>query len=248
LRAVDLEAAKYGKSETKRSISNIVNAVSRSYRFTSIHEFNAVLKQYNIVADRGREGTLINSKGGLRYSLLNNKGEPVGVPIKASTIYGQPTLKNLGKQFELNEMLRLPHKQRVKSIVDVCLSGNPTSFDEFITDLVRQNIYPVIRQNDQDRIYGLTYVDNETKCVFNGSDLGKQYSANGIIERLKEAPPTRSFSIPTFHSNRTEYIAGKGEITSSPGFISDLMEAKLDQSASPSQLKRKRRKRKGRSI
>jgi hypothetical protein len=34
-------------------------------------------------------------------------------------------------------------------------------------------------------IYGLTYVDHKTKCVFNGSDLGKHYSAKGLQERCR---------------------------------------------------------------
>ena len=31
----------------------------------------------------------------------------------------------------------------------------------------------------------MTYVDHTTKCVFNGSDLGKQYSAKAILERCE---------------------------------------------------------------
>ncbi len=42
------------------------------------------------------------------------------------------------------------------------------------------------RLNKEGVIYGLTYVDHKTKCVFNGSDLGKQYSAKGILERCSE--------------------------------------------------------------
>lgn len=44
----------------------------------------------------------------------------------------------------------------------------------------------MLRQNNEGIIYGLTYVDHKTKCVFNGSDLGKQYSANGIQERCNQ--------------------------------------------------------------
>jgi hypothetical protein len=29
----------------------------------------------------------------------------------------------------------------------------------------------------------LTYIDGNTKCVFNGSDVGKEYSAKGILEK-----------------------------------------------------------------
>lgn len=41
----------------------------------------------------------------------------------------------------------------------------------------------MLRQNGQGTIYGLTYVDFKTKCVFNGSDLGKEYSAKAILEK-----------------------------------------------------------------
>jgi hypothetical protein len=43
--------------------------------------------------------------------------------------------------------------------------------------LQKENIQVVLRQNDKGVIYGITYVDHRTKCVFNGSHLGKRYSA-----------------------------------------------------------------------
>lgn len=42
-----------------------------------------------------------------------------------------------------------------------------------------------MRQNSQGNIYGLTYTNFRSKCVFNGSVLGKEYSAKGIMDRLK---------------------------------------------------------------
>lgn len=41
----------------------------------------------------------------------------------------------------------------------------------------------VFRQNGEGLLYGITYVDHQTQCVFNGSALGKQYSAKAIQER-----------------------------------------------------------------
>jgi hypothetical protein len=32
--------------------------------------------------------------------------------------------------------------------------------------------------------YGITYIDNHNKTVFNGSDLGKAYSAKAILDRF----------------------------------------------------------------
>ena len=40
--------------------------------------------------------------------------------------------------------------------------------------------------NDQNFIYGITYVDHTTKSVFNGSDLGNEYSAAAIQERMQK--------------------------------------------------------------
>ncbi len=250
IKAADLSRAEYGKSETKRAISNIVNAVTRSYRFTSIHELNAVLKQYNVIADRGKEGTLIHSKNGLRYSLIDKNGNPVGVPIKASSIYGQPTLANLAERFSLNELLRQPHKERVKNAIDSFAGYDSKSLDDFITHMVGSQIYPVVRQNDEGRIYGMTFIDNSTKCVFNGSTLGKQYSAQGILNRFGTDQSDNKVSPPKLPAREVESVQPHqyGTAYSKDNFelLQQLTEAKLDHSNTPYELRKKRRR--GRSI
>ncbi len=45
-------------------------------------------------------------------------------------------------------------------------------------------------------IFGITYVDHRTKCVFNGSDLGKQYSAKGIQKRCVQPILGEQKSVP----------------------------------------------------
>ena len=41
--------------------------------------------------------------------------------------------------------------------------------------------------NEQGIIFGLTYVDLKNKAVFNGSALGKAYSARAVLERIHVA-------------------------------------------------------------
>ncbi len=55
---------------------------------------------------------------------------------------------------------------------------------QFTNALSREFITLVARQNKEGNIYGLTYVDVKNKCMFNGSDLGKEFSAKGILERF----------------------------------------------------------------
>jgi hypothetical protein len=46
------------------------------------------------------------------------------------------------------------------------------------------NIDLVMRRNDQGRIYGITFIDHNDRCVFNGSRLGKEFSANVFNDRF----------------------------------------------------------------
>ncbi|GAB2977304.1 conjugal transfer protein MobB [Mucilaginibacter puniceus] len=189
-----LEEVAYGKSELKRSITNIVTEVVRAYKFTSIPELNAVLNQYNITADRGSKDSRMYEKNGLVYWVLDGKGNKVGVPIKASSIYGKPTLKTLEDRFRLNEMLRKPLKEQLKGAIEKVLL-KPISKSAFQKQLKEQGIQVVFRQNEEGRLYGITFIDHKSKAVFNGSDLGKTYSAASLsgwfkIEKTTQHQPT----------------------------------------------------------
>ncbi len=186
LKPVNVQKAQYGKTETKRAITNVLDAVLSQYKYTSLAELNAVLQLYNVVADRGSENSRIYQRKGLVYRILNEKGEKVGVPIKASLIYNKPTLKTIEARFAQNDRDRQAHKQRVKNAVDLSLLHRQPSIGDLQQALSKQQIQLILRQNSSGVIYGLTYVDHQTKCVFNGSDLGKPYSANGLQQRCSQ--------------------------------------------------------------
>ena len=59
---------------------------------------------------------------------------------------------------------------------------------ETFTDLLRERgIDTVFRTNDEGRIYGVTFIDHNNKEVYNGSRLGKEFSAN-VFEKLFRSP------------------------------------------------------------
>jgi hypothetical protein len=184
LKPVDPKKIKYGKAETKRSISEVVSSVFQTYRFTSLPEFNAILKQYNVIADRGKEEGRIFRNNGLVYRVLDETGDKIGVPIKASQISGKPTLANLEMRFIENAMLKEPLKKQFKKELEDCLAAHPKSIRDLIQKLNAKQIFTVLRQSSDGRIYGITFVDNKNKCVFNGSDVGKAYSITGIQNHI----------------------------------------------------------------
>ncbi len=173
----------YGKAPTKRGITNILDSILPNYKYSSLAELNAVLKLYSLVADRGMEEGIIYKKNGLVYRVLDERGNKVGVPIKASSIYNKPTLSFLEKKFKENEQLKQDYKKKLKTSIDWIMVKPPKSLKAFKDALQKEKINLVIRQNDKGIIYGLTYIDHNTKCVFNGSDIGKEYSAKSILEK-----------------------------------------------------------------
>jgi hypothetical protein len=184
IKPVDVEKVIYGKSETKRSISNVVGAVFSQYKFASLPEFNAALKQFNVIADRGNEEGRIYKNRGLVYRILDANGNKVGVPIKASSISCKPILDNLEQKFAANETAKESLKPFVKIKLDECLSQSSSTMKDLMEHLKQKNICTLLRQNAEGRLYGITFVDNQNKCVFNGSDLGKSYSVTALQSRL----------------------------------------------------------------
>ncbi len=248
--AIDLKRAVYGKLETKRTISNTVRFVTRNYKYTSIPELNAVLKQYNVMADLGKEGSQMNIKKGLLYRLIDEHGKKVGMAIKSSSIYGKPTLAFLEKQFKLNEVLRRPHKDRLINCINRAFGNKQTlSKSSFVQSLSQEGIFVLFRQNEEGRIYGITFVDNKAKVVFNGSDLGKAYGAKAITDRLTSLSKPYSIKIQPalIHAQQEKTEEGDSLIEE---IVKDLTTAKqLDYSSPDAAMKRrKRKKRKGRSI
>ncbi|RWY51235.1 relaxase/mobilization nuclease domain-containing protein [Mucilaginibacter gilvus] len=246
-----LEQVDYGKSELKRSITNVVTEVVRAYKFTSIPELNAVLNQYNVTADRGSKDSRMYEKNGLVYWVLDEKGNKLGVPIKASSIYGKPTMKALEDRFRLNEMLRKPLKDQLKTTIDKALL-KPMSQSAFQKQLKTEGIQVIFRQNEEGRLYGITFVDHKAKAVFNGSDLGKTYSAASLAGWFKNDNTTFKKETDKVNPsyNFTDNISGSQSNSSGESLLDMLFKEEQQDMAAIGRLtqNKRKKKRKGHSL
>lgn len=174
----------YGKRESKKAIAVVLKSVLEQYKFGSLPELNAILNQYNVHADAGGEGSRIQQHKGLLYHITDAAGNKLGVPIKASLFYNKPTLKYLEDKFMANRAARVKHKNAVKNTIDrLFMQHKNLSLKQLLAALEQKGVHPVLRLSEQGNLYGITYVDHTTRCVFNGSELGETYSAKGILER-----------------------------------------------------------------
>jgi ribosomal protein S8 len=183
---LDAQKLIYGKQPLKQAISNVLREVLSNYKFSSLPELNAILGLYNVNAYRGEKDSRIYKTGGLTYRVLNAEGIPVGPLLKASSFYGKPTLSFLEKKFIENLPLKTPHSKRIKVAIEFAFAKmKQASLRLFVQELERDQISTILRKNKDELVYGITYVDHKNKTVFNGSDLGKEYSGKGILERCQ---------------------------------------------------------------
>lgn len=212
LKPVNASRVNYGEESTKKAIEKVLQYVLANYRYTSLSELNAVLVQYNIRASSGGETSRVFRHGGLVYQVLDGTASPIGIPVKASLFYNNPGLKFLSKQYLANDVARAKFRDGIKATIDLTILRNPkVTLEKFIEKLRGQGIYTVLRRRGEGQIYGITYVDHKSRCVFNGSALGKNYSAKAIQERF--GPPHTSIPKITV---REELKEAAGPIPKSP--------------------------------
>lgn len=240
---------RYGKTETKRAIANVLAQVLRQYSYTSLPELNAILKAYNVRAETGEKHSRLQQYGGLMYQVLSDDGAPVGVPIKASLFYESPGLKFLQVKFQQNEQGRITKKRPIKNAVDFYFIGNRNaSVEELFRHLKTKGIDLVQYKNEQGLLYGVTFVDHHNKTAFSGSDLGKNYSAAAIQQRCEasrsivvEKSNQPTLSETNEHQSLQLQYGGEGnEII--PGVIESLMLPGKQFDYVDPNLKRKRKK------
>lgn len=267
LKPIISQKIQYGRSESKKAITNVLNQVLSSYKYASFQELNAVLKQYNVLADRGNEDSKMFKAKGLMYRILDDDGKPIGVPIKASLFYNKPTLRFLEEKFASNKTNEVSNIRRVKNAIDMAFFKTQISLAELVQVLQKDGINTVFRKNAEGLIYGITYVDHTTKCVFNGSTLGKQYSAKAIQERCTFINPaeqkmtnlvSEKLHEITFETPKSEIVAAlfgddfrNNKYVGSSTIMGQLAEmlTQSEQTANylPYELRNKKKKRRGQS-
>jgi hypothetical protein len=110
---------------------------------------------------------------------LNEKGERAGNPFKASLFGKKAGLLELENHFEKSktELKNHPSKKTLKAAVTIALQSTSDELS-FKKQLGEQGINIVVLRNDTGRIYGITFIDHNSKSVWNGSRLAKELSAN----------------------------------------------------------------------
>jgi hypothetical protein len=173
------QPVQYQKGDVKSQIASIVRYLPKHYKFQTLGEYNALLSLFNITTEKVEGERQGKMRQGLLYIPLNEGGERAGHPLKASLFGKSAGLVALDLHLaKCREDLKdKGSKATLKAAITIATKSTDNEKD-FKRQLAQQGINTVIRANDAGRIYGITFIDHNSRTVWNGSRLGAAFAAN----------------------------------------------------------------------
>ena len=184
----------------KEQVASVVRMVLKHYKFCSLGELNAILSKYNLAVEEVKTEFRGKKYDGLVYVSTDDKGGKISTPINASDIG-----RGVGYTAVQNRIQK--SKQTVKSLIPTvrnkvlqAMRTSPQTEKDLRSRLEEQGLRVVIRKNDNGRIYGITFIDDEQGVALNGSRLGKGYAAN-VFNGYFSNPAHNSFLDETLYGS-----------------------------------------------
>ena len=188
------------RGNIKEQVASAVRTVLKHYRFCSLGELNAILSAYNLAVEEVKTEFRGKKYDGLVYVPTDDKGGKVSTPIHASDIgrgVGYTAVQNRIQKSKQNVKPLIP---TVRNKVLQTMRTSPNTEKKLRQRLEEQGLRVVIRKNDNGRIYGITFIDDEQGVALNGSRLGKGYAAN-IFNTYFSNPTHNPFLDETLYGN-----------------------------------------------
>ena len=189
-----------GKGNIKEQVASVVHTVLKHYRFCSLGELNAILSAYNLTIEEIKTEFRGKKYDGLVYVPTDDKGGKISTPINASDIgrgVGYTAVQNKIQKSNQTVKVLIPV---IRNKVLQAMRTSPRTEKDLQNRLEEQGLRVVIRKNDNGRIYGITFIDDEQGVALNGSRLGKGYVAN-VFNTYFSNPTNNPFLDETLYGN-----------------------------------------------
>lgn len=187
----------YKKENIKGQIAAVVRYLPQYYHYQSLGAYNALLSLFNITAQEVTGEINGKAKQGLVYFALDGNGQKAGHPFKASLFGKSAGHAAMLAKFEKSRQDESVHPLRMvmKGIIETAFHTT-TNEGEFKKMLLGQGINVVVRRAAEGRIYGITFIDHESRSVRNGSQFGKGLSANAFNDRWNKEKLSPDQGVP----------------------------------------------------
>ena len=166
----------------KEQVSNVVRMALKHYHFCSLGELNAILSAYNLTVEEVKTEFRGKKYDGQVYVPTDDKGNKVSTPIHASDIGRGVGYAAVQNKMQKSKQMVKPLIPSVRRKVLEVMRTSPGTEERLRQRLEEQGLRVVIRKNEDGRLYGITFIDDERGIALNGSRLGKGYAANKFNE------------------------------------------------------------------
>lgn len=194
---LSLQKVDYAEGDVKAQVKHTARTLLECYNCHSLAEYNTLLEQYNVSVYEVRGSVDGKEYHGIMYGALDDDGRQVGTPFKSSKfgkVFGyEALLKKFAASVEKVKRDNLAERTR-KEVVKA-MQGISTK-EDFARRLKEVDIEVVYRTNPEERLYGITFIDHVNRTVFNGSRLGKPFTANVFNELFNNPDADRERLIP----------------------------------------------------
>lgn len=194
---LSLQKVDYAEGDVKAQVKHTARTLLECYNCHSLAEYNTLLEQYNVSVYEVRGSVDGKEYHGIMYGALDDDGRQVGTPFKSSKfgkVFGyEALLKKFAASIEKVKRDNLAERTR-KEVVKA-MQGISTK-EDFARRLKEVDIEVVYRTNPEERLYGITFIDHVNRMVFNGSRLGKPFTANVFNELFNNPDADRERLIP----------------------------------------------------
>lgn len=182
----ELKMVDVSQGNTKEQVENVVREVMNKYHFLTFTEYKAVLTKFNIAAEEVKGSHYGNSYSGIVYSATDNDDNKVGNPFSSATLGKFAGSEALERKYRASKehLEKSRPAAPLKRTINQAFAG-VTNKEQLQRNLFQSGIGVAYRENAAGRLYGVTFIDHNTGAVLNGSRLGKEYSANAIVDRLE---------------------------------------------------------------
>ena len=188
------------RGNIKEQVASTLRMVLKHYKSCSLGELNAILSRYHLAVEEVKTEFRGKKYDGLVYVPTDEKGNKAGTPIHASDIG-----RGVGYTAVQNRMQK--SKQTIKPLIPTVrrkvlevMRTSPDTKEKLQQKMEEQGLRVVIRRNENGRIYGITFIDDEQGVALNGSRLGKGYAAN-VFNAYLSNPTHNPFSDETLYGN-----------------------------------------------
>ncbi|MFW2135758.1 conjugal transfer protein MobB [Chryseobacterium sp. TY4] len=250
----------YQRGDIKSQITSVVRHLPKYYSFSTMGSYNALLSLFNITVEEVKGERNGEPVHGLVYFALDDKGEKVSNPFKVSLFGKDAGVAQLQKHFEQSKdkLKTSPVRSVLKNTVELAIHTTNNERD-FKKQLTEQGINTVVRRNNEGRIYGITFIEHESRSVWNCSQLDRNLSANVFNDwwnngnkpelEIQDSPVSKTNTLDDLPTNNLfEFISQEHSHNFDLGLLSFLPDAQgedYEEEQFASQMKKKKKKGRG---